>query len=93
MTFANCLDLDAHGGLRLSSLNATNTSFATQAKLPIKYSLNNYEINQTGITMIIETTACHDKQGTDIKCTLFILSQKVGYRLKDLKSESVYPKV
>ena len=28
--------------------------------------------------MIIETTACHDKKGTDIKCTLFILSQKVG---------------
>ena len=75
MTFANCLDLDAHGGLRLPSSNATNSSFATRAKLPIKYSLNNYEINQTGVTMIIFQRH-HDKQGTDIKCTLFILSAK-----------------
>ena len=63
-------------------LTGEKTDSYTGAKLPIEYSLNNYEINQTGITMIIETTACHDKQGTDIKCTLFILSQKVGVKIQ-----------
>ena len=52
--FRLLVTFDAHGGLRLSSSNATNSSFAIRAILPVKYSLNNYEISQTGVTMIIE---------------------------------------